>query len=68
MRSVFLELLPAAMASLERRKAAGTLLAGACRPYEVAWWAAKTAHTNALAAASLPNAVRVPPTAEKISA
>jgi hypothetical protein len=67
-RSALLELLPAAMASLERRKAAGTLLPGACRPYEVAWCAAKMVHAEALAAASLPNAVRVPPTAEKISA
>jgi hypothetical protein len=37
------------MASLERRMAAGTLLAGACRPYEVAWFVDKTAHADALA-------------------
>jgi hypothetical protein len=68
-RSAFLELLPPAMASLERRLAAGTLLAGACRPYEMAWCAATTAHANALVA-SLPNAAqpRVQPTAEEISA
>jgi hypothetical protein len=67
-RSAFLDLLPAAMASLERRKAAGTLLPGACRPYEVAWSAAKLAHDQAIAA-NMPNAaVCVPPTAEKISA
>ncbi len=40
-RCGFLELLPAAIAPLERRMAAGTLLAGASRPYEVAWCAAK---------------------------
>jgi hypothetical protein len=53
------------MASLDRRLAAGTLLAGACRPHEVAWRAAKTAHANALAA-SLPNTeAHVLPTAEE---
>jgi hypothetical protein len=68
LRSAFLELLPPAMASLERRKAAGTLLAGACRPYEEAWCAAKLAHGEALLA-NMPNeAERVPPTAEEISA
>jgi hypothetical protein len=69
MRFAFLELLPAAMASLQRRMAAGTLLAGACRPYEVAWNAAKTVHANALMAKT-PNAAaaHVPPTAEAISA
>jgi hypothetical protein len=67
-RSALLELLPAAMASLERRKAAGTLLPGACRPYEVAWCAAKTAHAEALAE-NMPNAeVCEPSTAEEISA
>jgi hypothetical protein len=55
MRSAFLEPLPPAMASLERRLAAGTLLAGACRPHEVAWCAATTAHADALAA-NVPNA------------
>jgi hypothetical protein len=45
-RSAFVELLPPAMASLQRRLAAGTLLAGACRPHEVAWCAATTAHPN----------------------
>jgi hypothetical protein len=49
-RCAYLELLPAAMASLERRMANGTLLAGVCRPHEVAWCAAKTAHNAALAA------------------
>jgi hypothetical protein len=63
-RCAFLEMLPPAMASLERRMAAGTLLAGACRPYEVAWCAAKSAHANALAA-NVPNAaVRVPSAAD----
>jgi hypothetical protein len=51
MRFAFRELLPPAMASLERRMAAGTLLAGACRPHEVAWCAAMTAHGGALVAA-----------------
>jgi hypothetical protein len=64
--SAFLELLPAAMASLERRKAAGTLLAGACRSYEVAWYAAKMAHDDAFEA-NTPNAA-VPLTAEAVSA
>jgi hypothetical protein len=50
MRSAFLEVLPLAMASLERRMAAGTLLAGACRPHEVAWSAATMAHAEKLAA------------------
>jgi hypothetical protein len=50
MRSAFLELLPAAMASLERRRTAGTLVPGACRPYEVAWLAAELAHGEALGA------------------
>jgi hypothetical protein len=68
-RSAFLELLPAAMATLERRMAAGTLLPGACRPYEVAWCAAKTAHAQALAASlELPNAVCAVPTAAELSA
>jgi hypothetical protein len=69
-RTAFLELLPAAMTSLERRMAAGTLLAGACRPHEVAWCAAKSAHAEALAE-NMPNeaaAQRVPPTAANISA
>jgi hypothetical protein len=52
-RSALLELLPAAMASLQRRLAAGTLLPGACRPYEMAWWAAKTAHADALVAKTI---------------
>jgi hypothetical protein len=58
-RSAFFELLPAAMASLQRRMAAGTLLAGACRPHEVAWCAAKFAHDDALVAKllDLPDAV-----------
>jgi hypothetical protein len=56
------------MASLQRRKAAGTLLAGACRPHEVAWCAATTAHANALTA-NMPNAApRVLPTAAEMSA
>ncbi len=66
--SALLELLPAAMASLERRKATGTLLAGACRPYEVAWCAAKSAHANALAANRPNAAVCEPFTAAEISA
>ncbi len=70
MRSAFLELLPAAMASLERRKAAGTLLAGACRPHEVAWCAAKLAHDEALDAKNVvPNAAaRAPTAAEEMPA
>jgi hypothetical protein len=67
-RSAFLELLPLAMASLERRMAAGTLLAGACRPHEVAWSAAVMAHATALAA-NVPNAaVCEPPSAAETSA
>jgi hypothetical protein len=68
MRCAFLELLPAAMASLQRRMTAGMLLAGACRPHEVAWCAATTAHADALAA-NVPNAApRVLPTAAEMSA
>jgi hypothetical protein len=68
MRLALQELLPPAMASLERRKAAGTLLAGACRPHELAWCAATTTHADALAA-DVPNAAaRVPWTAEETSA
>jgi hypothetical protein len=51
-RSAFFDLLPAAMASLERRMAAGTLLAGTRRPHEMAWGADKTAHAQALLAAN----------------
>jgi hypothetical protein len=69
LRSAFLELLPPAKASLERRMAAGTLMAGACRSYEVAWCAATTAHAEALAAANMPNVpARVPLAAEEMSA
>jgi hypothetical protein len=53
------------MASLERRLAAGTLLAGACRPHEVAWFAAEMAHCETLSANA---AVRVPHTAAEMSA
>jgi hypothetical protein len=67
-RSAFLEVLPAAMASLQRRLAAGTLLPGACRPHEVAWFEAITAHGHALAAKTTQNAKRVPCTAAEISA
>jgi hypothetical protein len=67
-RCAFLELLPPAMASLERRMAAGTLLAGACRPYEMAWRAAKTAHGDALVASMPHAAARAPPTAAQMSA
>jgi hypothetical protein len=67
-RPALLELLPAAMASLARRMAAGTLLAGACRRYEVAWCAAVNAHALAFAA-NRPNAAAcVLPTAEEMSA
>ena len=37
LRFAFCTLLPAAQGALLRRKAAGTLLGGACRPHEVAW-------------------------------
>jgi hypothetical protein len=60
-RSALLELPPPAMASLDRRLAAGTLLAGACRPYEVAWCAAVTAHAEALAAKHRPTTPQVGP-------
>jgi hypothetical protein len=43
-RVAFDELLPPAAAALERRAAAGTLLEGACRPYEEAWFASYLAH------------------------
>jgi hypothetical protein len=68
--AIILELLPAAMASCRRRLAAGTLLAGACRTYEVAWCAATMAHDQALAANNVPNAEEVyaPHTAEAMSA
>jgi hypothetical protein len=67
MRMAFLDLLPAAMASLERRLAAGTLRAGACRPHEVAWYAAKMAHDRSLAA-NVPNAAVYEPSAAEMSA
>jgi hypothetical protein len=67
-RSALLELLPPAMASLERRLAAGTLLAGACRPYEVAWRAGKLAHAEALAAKMPDAAACAPSTAAEILA
>jgi hypothetical protein len=67
MRSAFLELLPAAMATLQRRMSAGTLLAGACRAHEeVAYCAAMTAHADVFRA-NLQAATRVPFTAEEIS-
>jgi hypothetical protein len=66
-RSAFLDLLPLAMASLQRRMAAGTLLAGACRPHEVAWCAAVMVHADALAATAAARHV-VPFTAEEVLA
>jgi hypothetical protein len=66
-RIAFLELLPQAMASLQRRLATDTLLAGVCRPYEVAWSVATIAHADALGA-NRRNTVRPPPTAEETSA
>ena len=42
MRLVFVELLPAPLAALQRRKTSDTLRSGACRPHEVAWMVAKT--------------------------
>jgi hypothetical protein len=68
LRSAFLELLPAAMASLERRMAAGTLMAGACRPYEEAWCAALSAHGDALLAGNVPSAAVHVRSAAEISA
>jgi hypothetical protein len=69
LRYVFRELLPPAMASLEHRWAAGTLLSGACRPYEVAWCAATSAHANALGIKNLRNAAAgVPSAAAETSA
>jgi hypothetical protein len=65
MRCAFLEILPPAMASLERRLAAGTLQAGACRPHEVAWCAATTTFATALAADRPNSAVSALPTAEE---
>jgi hypothetical protein len=67
LRCAYHEVLPLAMASLERRLAAGTLLAGACRPHEVAWCAAKSAHADALAANFPDAAACVPHTAEQLS-
>jgi hypothetical protein len=40
-------LLRAATLAVRRRKAAGTLLPGACRPHEVAWYAARRCHRAA---------------------
>jgi hypothetical protein len=58
--SAYFELLPAAMASLERRLAADTLLTGACRPHEEAWFAATSAHAQAyIAQHTTPNAAAV---------
>jgi len=44
MREVCLRLMPSAMAVLERRKAAGTLLQGSCRPVEEAYQIHVTRH------------------------
>ena len=44
LRKAYFDLLPAAMDVLQRRKAAGTLLPGTCRPFEVAWFAATCQH------------------------
>ena len=41
MRRIFVCLLPAPLAALQRRKAAGTLHSGACLPHEVSWFAVK---------------------------
>jgi hypothetical protein len=38
LQTVVSVLLPQCVATLTRRKAAGTLLPGSCRPAEVAWW------------------------------
>ncbi len=67
-RSAFLELLPPAMASLERRMAADTLLAGACRPYEVAWCAAAKMAQALAPTANVPNTVVHVPAAAETSA
>jgi hypothetical protein len=67
-RSAFLDLLPAAMASLQRRLAAGTLLAGACRPHEVAYCAAVIAHAKTPNTSNAASRRRVVPTAEAVTA
>jgi hypothetical protein len=40
-RAAFLDILPAPLAALQRRNAAGTLRSGACRSHEEAWFYAK---------------------------
>ena len=44
LRKAYFDLLPAVMDVMQRRKAAGTLLPGTCRPVEVAWHTATTRH------------------------
>jgi hypothetical protein len=44
---LFTVTLPAVLASLERRKAAGTLLGGGCRPMEVEWYLQREIPANA---------------------
>ena len=44
LREAFLRLLPSVMAVLERRKAAGTLLQGSCRPVEETYYMAVKRH------------------------
>jgi hypothetical protein len=44
LREAFLRLLPSVMAVLDRRKAAGTLLPGSCRPVEEAYAMARRQH------------------------
>ncbi len=46
----------AALETLQRRLAAGTLLAGCCRPYEVAWYKERTSQTSKLASGPPPSA------------
>jgi hypothetical protein len=52
MHDAAMALLPAAMATLLRRRAAGTLLPGTCAPHEEAWERARLTHELKLNAAS----------------
>ena len=58
LREVWSRLLPSVMEVLQRRKAAGTLLVGACRAVEVSWALAEKRHNLALQGVS-PAAVEV---------
>jgi hypothetical protein len=59
-RTTYCELLPAALAVVQRRSAAGTLLPGACRAHEEAWYRAYLEHCIGRAdVAACPNIVQL---------